>query len=340
MLVLGIETTCDETAIAVVEDGKKILSNVIYSQTDIHLPYGGVFPELACRKHLDVILPVIDEALDQAHVTLEDIDLIAVANGPGLMGALIIGVNVAKTLGFTLNKPVVGVNHIEAHLYAAMMHEKIEYTLPAIGVVVSGGHTAIVKIKNIGEYERLSTTVDDAIGESFDKVAKMLGLPYPGGPEIEKRALLGNPSAYAFKPGKVKENPLLFSFSGLKTQVMHAIYGKNNHMPSSISIEESKKNDIAASFQLAAFSDIVYKTIFIAQSHGCSDVFLGGGVSNSSKLRELLVSHAPSTFRIHFPPSGLSLDNAAMIAGLGFHEYQKKGNCFDLPPSPKLVFSS
>jgi len=256
------------------------------------------------------------------------------------MGALIIGVNVAKTLALCLNKPYVGVNHVEAHIYSAMMQAK-SYKLPAIGLVISGGHTLLVKIDQIGTYHLISTTVDDAIGECFDKVAKMLSLPYPGGPEVEKLAKKGDPTLYPFKPGKVKGMPLHFSFSGLKTQVMHALFGKNQKINWEISLEDQKKNDIAASFQLAAISDVVYKTILAANQYGCCDIFLGGGVSNNFHLRELFMSLAPPTFQIHFPPKGLSIDNAAMIAGLGYHIFLQKGahKGYSLSATPRLSFT-
>jgi N6-L-threonylcarbamoyladenine synthase len=220
MLVLGIETTCDETACAIVKDGHTILSNVISSQIDLHAEYGGVVPELSCRRHVDVIMSVIQQALLEASVGLEDIDLIAVAYGPGLVGALLIGLTSAKTLSLALGKPFIGVNHVEAHLYAAMMSKDLSIQFPCLGVVLSGGHTALVLIEKFGQSRLISETVDDAIGEAFDKVAKMMGLPYPGGPQIESLATQGNPEAFPFKPGKVKEMPLHFSFSGLKTAVL------------------------------------------------------------------------------------------------------------------------
>ncbi len=340
MIVLGIETTCDETAVAIVRDGHEILSNVVFSQTELHQSLGGVMPELACRKHLDMIFPMIQKALDEAHLSLSGIDLISVAEGPGLVGALIIGVNVAKTLAYSLNRPFVGVNHVEAHIYSAMM-QSTHYKLPALGLVISGGHTLLVKIESIGQYKLISTTVDDAIGECFDKVAKMLSLPYPGGPEVEKLARKGDPNLHPFKPSKVKGMPLYFSFSGLKTQVMHALFGKNQKIIREFPLENQKKCDIAASFQLAAISDVIYKTILAAHQEGCSDIFLGGGVSSNSKLRELFSSLAPPTFQIHFPPKGLSIDNAAMIAGLGYHNFLQKGPHpdFRLSVSPRLSFA-
>lgn len=312
MLVLGIESTCDETGAAVVADGRQILSNIVASSADIHERYGGVFPELACRRHIDAILPVIDEALRTAGVTHRQIDLIAVAKGPGLVGALLIGMNAAKGLSIAWEKPFIGVNHVEAHLYASMMHLK-DIPLPALGVVLSGGHTLLLKILDIGSYEPLGTTVDDAAGEAFDKVASLLSLPYPGGPHVEKLARTGNPKAYPFSAGKVKKNPLDFSFSGLKTAVLYAIKGHTIN-----------KADIAASFQETAFSDIVRKAGLAAQTFSAQAIFLGGGVCNNQRLRELFKTQFP-TMPIFWPPLDLSLDNAAMIAGLGFKKFLVKG---------------
>lgn len=235
MLVLGIESTCDETGASVVEDGRRILSNVVASSADIHERFGGVFPELACRRHIDAILPVIDEALRKAAVTPKEIDLIAVAKGPGLVGALLIGMNAAKGLSIAWEKPLIGVNHVEGHLYASMM-ELSDIPLPALGVVLSGGHTLLLKILDIGSYEPIGTTVDDAVGEAFDKVASLLGLPYPGGPHVERLAKTGNPKGCHFTPGNVKKNPLDFSFSGLKTAVLYTVKG-----------QAAQKEDIAAS---------------------------------------------------------------------------------------------
>lgn len=321
MLVLGIESTCDETGCSVVKDGKDILSNVISSQIDLHREYGGVVPELACRRHIDLMVPILDKALQEANCTMDDIDLIAVAHGPGLIGTLLIGLTTAKSLALASGKPFIGVNHIEAHLYAAMM-ETPNIAFPALGVVISGGHTSLVLMKSIGHYVSIGHTVDDAIGEAFDKVAKMLHLPYPGGPEIEKLAVKGNPRAYPFKGGVVKGKPFDFSFSGLKTAVLYALRGQNatNMTPEALPLEI--KQDIAASFQQAALFDIINKTVAAAESFGCSDVLFGGGVSNNQQLRRLFAEKAPH-LSCHWPPAGLSLDNAAMIAGLGYHQFNE-----------------
>ena len=317
MIVLGIETTCDETAIAVVEDGRTIHTNLIASQTDIHAEYGGVFPELACRRHIDIILPLIGQALKNTRLTCEDIDLIAVARGPGLMGALLIGMTTAKTLSEAWNIPFVGVNHVEAHLYAAMMdHDPI---LPAVGVVLSGGHTALLEIEQLGQYRLLGQTVDDAIGEAFDKVAALLGLPYPGGPEVEKLARSGNPDAYPLKAGTVKGRPLDFSFSGLKTNVLYQLKGQSGKRTDPDQLNPDQKADLAASFQKTAFTDVVSKTILAAENR---PIYLGGGVTANQMLRKLFTE---TELDIHWPGPGLSIDNAAMIAGLGYQVYQKRG---------------
>jgi len=334
MNVLGIETTCDETAAALVIDGEKIVTNVIASQAEMHSPFGGVFPEMACRRHLEDILPVIEKALNGVKP-----DLIAVAEKPGLIGALILGINAAKALSYAWNVPFVGVNHIEAHLYAAIMSGGVEF--PAIGMIVSGGHTSLVLVKGIGVYEEIGCTVDDAIGEAFDKVAQMLGLPYPGGPEVEKLAKTGDPKAFNLCAGKVKGKPFHFSFSGLKTQVLYALKGPNSNKHSPTIINDDQKKDLAASFQLVALEDIIYKGIRAAEKFGCRHLLFGGGVSSNSLLRDLLGRHAPPTFQIHFPRRDLCLDNGAMIAGLGYHVYRASGpSKYDLIPRPKSALKS
>lgn len=337
MLVLGIESTCDETACAVVRSGREILSNVIGSQVDLHKKYGGVFPELACRRHFTDFLPIVEEALAVAEVSKHQIDLIAVAKGPGLIGALLLGLNGAKALSYALGCPFIGVNHVEAHLYSAMMGQE-KPLLPALGIVASGGHTFLVKILEIGSYQLIGTTVDDAIGEAFDKVALMLGLSYPGGPELEKLAQQGDPSRYAFKAGRVKERPLDFSFSGIKTNVLYTLKGANCTKHSPLLIQEAEKPHIAAAFQEAVFGDLLKKAVSAARTFDCQAVYLGGGVSNNNRLRTLLKQIPYPTF---FPAPGLSLDNGAMIGGLGYVKYQQqgKGDPLDLSPSPRIPLS-
>lgn len=329
MLVLGIESTCDETGVAIVEDGKKILSNVVASSADLHKRYGGVFPELACRRHVDAIIPVLEEAFSVANISSEKIDLIAIAQG-GLVGALLIGMNFAKGLAIAWDKPFIGISHIEAHLYASLMGEESPL-FPALGIVLSGGHTLLVKILGLGEYEPIATTVDDAIGEAFDKVATLLQLPYPGGPEIEKLAKLGNAQKFSFKAGFVKKNPLNFSFSGLKTSVLYALQGQNQSRKKASDLSEEIQADVAAAFQETALKDVVEKAKKAIHSFPCKSIVLGGGVTANLRLRELFsqeFSHLP----IFWPPKGLSLDNAAMIAGLGYHKFiqKKSGDPLDL----------
>ena len=310
MIVRGIESSCDDTAAAVVKDGRKILSNVVSSQIDFHKKYGGVVPEIASRKHVESILPVIKEALESAKLTLDDIEGIAVTRGPGLVGSLLIGISVAKSISYVKKLPLIGINHIEAHLYAPFMDNEIP--LPALGVVVSGGHTSLILIEAIGEYRLIGETIDDAVGEAFDKVAKMLGLPYPGGPEIERLAKAGDPGRYSFRAGRVKEKPFHFSFSGLKTAVLYRWR----------ELDDSEKPHIAASFQEAALSDVAKKAIRAAKEFGCQAIVTGGGVTHNQRLKELLEeASAP----VYWPGPGLSLDNAAMIAGLGYHQLAQQG---------------
>lgn len=338
MLVLGIETTCDETAASIVEDGHKILSNVVFSQVPLHQKFGGVFPELASRSHVDKIIHVIDEAILKADIKLENIDLIAVAKEPGLIGSLLIGLNAAKGLAISINKPFIGINHIEAHLYASMMGKEKELIFPALGVVISGGHTMLLKILNIGEYEIIGTTIDDAIGECFDKVASMLDLPYPGGPQIEKLAIDADTNKYKFKAGKVDNNPFNFSFSGLKTKVLYTVKGQSSNKQSPSLIEEKDKKYVAASFQKCAFEDLINKTILATKKFNLKAIYFGGGVSNNQTLKDMFeqINDKPKLF---WPAKGLSLDNAAMIAGLGFHKFKKSFKSDNLDLNAETVSS-
>lgn len=313
--ILGIESTCDETAAAVVVDGREIITHVIASQAAVHEQFGGVYPELASRHHLDKVSPIITEALRSA----PPIDCVAVAQGPGLVGSLLVGINAAKGVAMGLGVPLIGINHVEAHLYAAIMGKQDTVQYPALGVVLSGGHTALLLIKKIGEYELISSTADDAVGEAFDKVAAMLDLPYPGGPHVEKLAKEGDPHAHPFRAGRVKTNPFAFSFSGLKTSVLYACQKPHS------------KADIAASFQRAAFSDIKKKMTLALEQFPCRSILLGGGVTNNKALRDLLNFDLP-TF---LPPPPLTLDNAAMIAGLAY-EKSPAMSPSNLTPKPRL----
>lgn len=311
-----------------VKDGREILSNVVSSQIDLQKEFGGVVPELASRRHIEVILPVIQEALEKADIPLQEIDLIAASYGPGLIGALLIGLNTAKTLSLALNKPFIGINHIEAHLYAALMSHPEEIAFPALGAVLSGGHTSLVRIEALGHYTLISETIDDAIGEAFDKVAKMLNLPYPGGPEVEKLALSGDKRLYPLKAGQVQGKPYHFSFSGLKTGVLYTAKreGEKLNLPG-----------LAASFQNAAFADVVKKTLAAARDFGCRTIVFGGGVTNNRYLRTLFQLEAPG-LQLLFPSAELTLDNAAMIAGLAYHRYLDKGaDSLNLEAAPRII---
>lgn len=334
MVVLGIESTCDETGCALVEGGSLILSNIIASQSDIHESYGGVFPELASRRHVEVLIPTLEKALFAANKRPQDIDLIAVAKGPGLIGPLLLGLNAAKTLSLAWEIPFIGVNHVEAHLYAAMMSANV-FDFPALGLVISGGHTFMVHILDVGHYKLIGTTVDDAIGEAFDKVAALLGLPYPGGPAVEALAKEGDPLRYPFKLGKVKNHPWHFSFSGLKTNVLYTVKGQNGKAEKEVSEEE--KRDIAASFQRAALMQIVGKIGEAAKAFPSNAIYIGGGVSNNRTLRALL-AEKKLPLPIYWPSAHLSLDNGAMIAGLGTHLFkrQNRGDSLDLEPMTRM----
>lgn len=331
MLVLGIESTCDETSIALVEDGMSIRSHIIASSADDLAPFGGVVPELASRHHVTLMLPCLKRALDEAHASLQDIDLIACSEGPGLIGSLLVGIRTAQTLSWILEKPLVGVNHIEAHLYASLMNDPdFPHHLPALGCVVSGGHTSLLLIHDVGQYTLLGQTVDDAIGEAFDKTAKMLGLPYPGGPHIETLARAGNPTSYPLKAGQVKGEPFAFSFSGLKTAVLYMLQKKE--------FTQEEKADIAAAFQEAAFSDVIKKAQKAIEEFPVLSVYFGGGVSRNKKLREKV----RQTFSLpaRFPQDELCLDNGAMIAGLGFHVANRTNHSmtYTLTPKTRIPF--
>lgn len=343
MKVLGIESSCDETAIAIVESGRDVIASEISSQSDLHALYGGVVPELASRRHSQIIFPMIEEVLSHSKVSLEEIDLIAATYTPGLHGALMVGLQAAKALAIGLKKPFIGVHHIEAHLYAAWMSQPYldqSSHLPALGLVISGGHTQLWKIHTLGHYELLSHTLDDALGEAFDKVAVMLGLSYPGGPQIEALAKKGDPLRYKFKAGQSKKDPLKFSYSGLKTQILHTLWGhdlkKLNQMkaetPSHMSAQDFA--DIAASFQHTVFEDLAEKLEWFEKEHQPKSLWVGGGVAASESLRHVLAKRLRS--EIFWPSKALSMDNAAMIAGLGYYQYQKSGpSPLNLPIIPR-----
>lgn len=311
MLILGIETSCDETAASVVEDGKKILSNIISSQVDIHSKFGGVVPELASRKHIENILPVIEEALDKANTTLNEISAIAVTNGPGLVGSLLVGLCTSKSIAYAKNIPLIAINHLEAHIYATYLtHPAL--ALPAIALIVSGGHTELIYVEKWGSYELMGRTLDDAVGESFDKVAKLLNLGYPGGPIIDKLAKKGDPKRVSFPRALLRNKNLNFSLSGLKTAVVYFLKTKE--------AQEVELNDLVASFQEAAIEVIVKKTLSAALEKDVDTIIVGGGVSANSRLRDLMKSQGQG-LNIYFPSLPLCSDNGAMIAGLGYVKY-------------------
>jgi N6-L-threonylcarbamoyladenine synthase len=339
MITLGIETSCDETA-ASVYDGKKILSNIVLSQIKLHKQFGGVFPEIAARNHLDFLIKVIQKALQEANISKKDLELIAVAASPGLIGALLMGVNCAKSLGFCLNIPVIGVNHVEAHLFANFINFNEEILFPALGLIVSGGHTALLYMENKDKSKVLGATIDDAIGECFDKVGRMLDLPYPGGPEIEKLAKGGDPFSYCFKTPSIKNAPYNFSFSGLKTKVLYTLYGQNGKQKEPI-LPKSEYANIAASFQNAAFKALLNAVKKASEEFNISSVLVGGGVACSSTLKSTFEKELDPSIKTFFPEKSLTLDNAAMIAALGYHKYKITGpSKKDLTASPSSKATS
>lgn len=314
-LTLGIETSCDETAAAVILDGKTICANIIASQIDIHQKFGGVVPEIAARKHIETVFPVIDEALNTAQVTLADIDVIAVTNGPGLIGGLLVGLSAAKSIAFALNKPLVGVNHIEGHIYANILANP-DLEPPFVCLTASGGHTDLLYIPEFGKYEILGKTRDDAAGEAFDKIARVLGLPYPGGPQIERLAQRGDRDTIQFPRGLIHEDNYDFSFSGLKTAALNYINQERQHK------REIAGADFAASYQWAIIDVLVTKLIRAAQDKGVSQIILSGGVAANNELRAQVLQQAkPLGIKVLFPPPILCTDNAAMIGSAGYFRY-------------------
>jgi N6-L-threonylcarbamoyladenine synthase len=313
-LVLGIETSCDETAAALVLGGYDIASSVVSSQIDLHAAFGGVVPEIASRAHLDLLNPVIARAIVEAGVDERRIDAVACTVGPGLIGALLVGVSAAKALALAWNVPFVGVNHLEAHLYAALLEDP-STELPIVVLLVSGGHTMLVEMTAPGEYRLLGQTIDDAAGEAFDKVARFLGLGYPGGPEIEKVARRGDPAAIAF-PRAMRDDGLDFSFSGLKTAVLYHV---RKHADADVA-------DVAASFQEALVDVLVHKARRAAVEVGARGIALGGGVAANGRLREaMLDACAADGLHGYVPSPAMCTDNAAMIAAAGWHRLRLDG---------------
>lgn len=351
MIVLGIETSCDETAASVVQDGKKLLSNVVASSMDLHAKYGGVVPEIAARSHIEAMVPVVTQALDDAHVTWDDIDAIAVTKGAGLGGSLLIGVLTARTLAIVKKKPLYGVNHVEGHLYVNFLTETSlpgydmpteQPKFPVLGVIVSGGHSQLVLFRNHFDYTLLGQTHDDAIGEAFDKVAKILGLPYPGGVQVSKIAEHGDAQKYHLPKARMA-GKYDFSFSGLKTAVLRLaqeLVGKDYSLPSYELpglLNDAQKADIAASFQRVAVETIVDKVMLAFDEFQPASVIIGGGVAANNELRRQLAERLP--LPITYADRKLCTDNGAMIATLGSFKHQlgaEQADPYTLAINPNL----
>ena len=313
-LVLGLETSCDETSAAVIADGRRILSNVISSQIPIHQKYGGVVPELASRRHLENVVPVVDQALAEAGMTLKDLDGIGVTHGPGLVGALLVGVAAAKALAFAAGIPLLGVHHLEGHIFAALLtHPELEP--PFVSLVVSGGHTSLVHVRDYSTFELLGQTRDDAAGEAFDKVARLLGLPYPGGPHVEQLAVAGDPAAIHFPRSFTGGDSFEFSFSGLKSAVINYLHTASQRK------EPVNASDVAASFQAAVVDVLVQKALQAVRQCGGSKLVLAGGVAaNGSLRRELQERCSAVDIEFYYPDSILCTDNAAMIGCRAYYQ--------------------
>ena len=328
--ILGIESSCDETAAAVVKNGREVLSNIISSQVPIHRKFGGVVPEIASRKHIENVLPVIDEALQQAKVDIKEIDGIAVTYGPGLVGALLVGLSAGKALAFALDKPLLGVNHLEGHVFANFLVDE-ELEPPFMALVVSGGHTALMKVKDYNNFELLGQTRDDAAGEAFDKIARVMGLQYPGGPEIELLAKGGNPTAIDF-PRALLDKSYDFSFSGLKSSVINYLHTEKQ------SGREVNRADVAASFQAAIVDVLVKKSVHAMEASGLKKIVLAGGVSANKTLQaELGAAVEAIGVKLVHPKPVLCTDNAVMIACRGYYKFlNNEFSSMDLNADPAL----
>ncbi len=327
--MLGIETSCDETAVAVVKNGTEIISNVVASQIESHKRFGGVVPEIASRHHVEQMTIVLEESFNQAELTWDQIDAIAVTEGPGLVGALLIGVNAAKAVAFAKNKPLIGVHHIAGHIYANRLEKEFEF--PLLALIVSGGHTELILMRDHGDYEVIGETLDDAAGEAFDKVARMLDLPYPGGPHIDRLATLGEDNL-DFPRAWLEEGSFNFSFSGLKSAVINKIHNAEQRG------EQLKKEDIAASFQASVIDVLVEKTLKAGVEHEVKQVIVAGGVAANKGLRTVLEEKFSSTnIPLLIPPLSLCTDNAAMIAAAGTIAYEQgRRSEWDLNANPSL----
>lgn len=354
MRVLGIESSCDETAAAVVENGRKLLSNVVHTQIDIHAQYGGVVPEVAARSHIEFINPVINKAIEDANCTWNDIDAIAVTYAPGLIGSLLVGTLTARTHALLRDIPLYPIHHVEAHVYANFITEQAsslslelplkQPTFPMLALIVSGGHTQLVLFHGHGRYELLGQTQDDAVGEAFDKVAKILGLPYPGGPSVAKAALQGDSQKFNLPKSKL-QNPYDFSFSGLKTALLRAVQaytGNDYTFPShelSGLLDAATRADFAASFQRVAVETLVDKTVKAFEDYRPTSVVIAGGVAANQELRRHLSKRLPIS--VEYAPMQLCTDNAAMIATLGYYYAQKSAptdpNALEVIPSLSMT---
>ena len=325
MIILGIETSCDETSASVVEDGIKVHSNIVASQQELHTRFGGVVPEIACRAHTDTVITIVDKAVTEANIKIDDINAISVTNTPGLIGALLIGLTTAKTLSWILKVPLITINHLHAHIYAS----KIEYgdiDYPAISLVVSGGHTSLFLTQSETRHIQVGGTIDDAAGEAFDKVGKILGLGYPAGPEIDTISQKGNGKAIPFPRSYLKKDSLDFSFSGVKTAVLYHCLGQDSRdSGGKPGLKDRELADIAASFQEAVVDVLVNKTIFAVTKFSVKSIILGGGVACNSRLRQKLTDAAKQRdIPLYYPSKKLCMDNAAMVAGLAYHKYGEK----------------
>ncbi|MCL4490218.1 MAG: tRNA (adenosine(37)-N6)-threonylcarbamoyltransferase complex transferase subunit TsaD [Chloroflexi bacterium] len=332
-LILGIETSCDETAASVVQDGRLILSNVVASQIALHAQYGGVFPEMASREHVLKIVPVIEQALRDAGLKFQDLTAVAVTNGPGLAGSLLVGVNTAKAIAYANDLPLIGINHLEGHIYANWLEATAsalpENPFPLIALIVSGGHSELVLMRGHNDYELIGRTLDDAAGEAFDKVARLVGLGYPGGPAIQQAAVAGNPAAVKL-PRAWLRGSYNFSFSGLKTAVLHTVEDLKRQGPLPVA-------DIAASFQAAITDVLIEKTEQAARDFGAKQILLAGGVAANARLRERMVAEADLPVLV--PPPKLCIDNGAMIAAAAWwhiRQGEKSGLDLDVVPSLQL----
>lgn len=345
MKILGIESSCDETAAAVVEDGRRVLSNVVVSQIDIHSVYGGVIPEIAARSHIEAINPVINKALSDPKMTWDDIDAIGVTYAPGLIGSLLVGTLAARTLAILKHKPLYPIHHVQAHVYANFLLPLDEPSFPLLALIVSGGHTQLVLFNDHADYQILGRTQDDAVGEAFDKVAKILGLPYPGGPSITAAAEKGNPDAYILPKARL-QGKFDYSFSGLKTAVLRAVQreaGKDITFPShelSGLLTSKQRHDFAASFQKTAIETLVDTTLRAFTEYSPRSVVIAGGVAANQELRRQLAERLP--IDITYAPMEYCTDNAAMIASLAYYRSQKTVPCdpYDLDVVPSLSMST